>query len=129
MTKAEERLVEWLRDGPAEEQAATMLCGFADRLDRYQAPKQRAASHFKETRRRPERVRECIGRRNFEAMKSAACRVLVKAAEPAGDNETASVCAQNLHEEEEMARWITERIDSLTAKHLQREDAGVTAKH
>ena len=65
MATAEERLMEWLRDVHAvEEQAETMLSGFADRLEHYPELKERVEAHVKETQRQAEKVRQCIKRRD-----------------------------------------------------------------
>jgi ferritin-like metal-binding protein YciE len=168
MAKAEERLMEWLRDAhAAEEQAETMLSRFAERLDHYPELKARIREHVTETKRQAEKVKKCIERRNgsasvlkvasakavglgqalsgifvgdevlkgtlasraFEAMEIASYQILVKAAQQVGDSETATVCTQILREEQAMAKWLDDHIDGLTAKYLQREDAGVIAKH
>ena len=64
MAKAEERLMEWLRDAhAAEEQAETMLKGMASRLKNYPELKARIEQHIKETQRQAELLRSCIQRR------------------------------------------------------------------
>jgi ferritin-like metal-binding protein YciE len=168
MAKAQERLMEWLRDAhAAEEQAITMLSGFADRLEHYPELEERVRIHVKETERQAERIKECIERRDgstsalkvagakaiglgqalsgifvgdevmkgalasraFEAMEIASYKILVKTAQQVGDSQTATVCGQILREEEAMAKWLDDNLDTLTAKYLEREEAGVTAKH
>jgi ferritin-like metal-binding protein YciE len=64
----------------------------------------------------------------FEHFEIASYRSLIGAAEILGDMETADVCRQNLQEEEAMAKWVEEHIDSLTKAFLEREAADVTAK-
>jgi ferritin-like metal-binding protein YciE len=79
MAKAEERLMEWLRDAhAAEEQAKTMLSGFADRLEHYPELKERVRTHVKETERQAEKIRECIERRDgsTSAVKVAGAKVV-----------------------------------------------------
>jgi ferritin-like metal-binding protein YciE len=79
MAKAEERLMEWLRDAhAAEEQAKTMLSGFANRLEHYPELKERVLTHVKETERQAERVKECIERRegSTSAVKVAGAKVI-----------------------------------------------------
>ncbi|MFZ5676383.1 MAG: ferritin-like domain-containing protein [Pseudomonadota bacterium] len=169
MATAEERLMEWLRDAhAAEEQAETMLSGFAARLEHYPELKERVQKHVKETQHQAERVQACIKRRNgststlkvigaktmglgqalsgvfvgdevvkgalaisaFEAMEIASYKILVRAAETVGDNDTAKVCGQILREEQEMAGWLDKHIDSITGKYLRLEEKpGATAKH
>ena len=79
MTKADQRLMEWLRDAhAAEEQAETMLSHFADRLEHYPELKDRVNQHVKETQRQAEKLKECIERRNgsTSAMKVAGAKVM-----------------------------------------------------
>jgi ferritin-like metal-binding protein YciE len=64
----------------------------------------------------------------FEHFEIASYRSLIGAAEILGDMETADVCRQNLQEEEAMAKWVEEHIDSLTKAFLEREAADATAK-
>jgi ferritin-like metal-binding protein YciE len=64
----------------------------------------------------------------FEHYEIAAYRVLIAAAEAAGDAETRSVCETNLREEEEMAAWLGDHLPSTTQKYLQRELADLDAK-
>jgi ferritin-like metal-binding protein YciE len=168
MAKAEERLMEWLRDAhAAEEQAETMLSRFAGRLEHYPELKERVDQHVKETQRQAEKIKKCIERRDgstssikkvgakalglgqalsgifvgdevikgalasraFEAMEITSYQILIKTAQQVGDAETATVCGQILREEEAMADWLDRHIETLTAKYLQREEAGLTAKH
>jgi ferritin-like metal-binding protein YciE len=64
MARAEERLMEWLRDAhAAEEQAKTMLSGMARRIESYPELKARVEQHIRETERHAELVRGCIERR------------------------------------------------------------------
>jgi ferritin-like metal-binding protein YciE len=64
MARAEERLMEWLRDAhAAEQQAETMLSGMAQRLKNYPELKARIEQHIGETQRQAELVRGCIERR------------------------------------------------------------------
>lgn len=62
-TKAQENLLDWLRDAHAmEEQAEQMLTKTADRLENYPDLKARIQQHIKETQRQSELVRSCIER-------------------------------------------------------------------
>jgi ferritin-like metal-binding protein YciE len=66
----------------------------------------------------------------FEHMEIASYKILVAAAEAVGDPETRSACEENLREEEAMAEWLEQNIDSVTQRYLAREATpGVTAKH
>jgi ferritin-like metal-binding protein YciE len=50
----------------------------------------------------------------FEAMEIASYRILVSTARQVGDNETARVCEEILHDEEAMADWLENNIPTLT---------------
>lgn len=64
MAKAEERLMEWLRDAHAmEEQAEQMLSSTANRLKSYPDIRLKLVKHLEETRRQSITVRGCIERR------------------------------------------------------------------
>jgi ferritin-like metal-binding protein YciE len=65
----------------------------------------------------------------FEHMEIAAYKVLIAAAEKAGDQETRDACADILREEEEMASWLSEHMGPTTMRYLDREARGLTAKH
>ena len=63
-TRAEDNLMDWLRDAHAmEEQAEKMLAATAARLENYPTLKQRIEQHLQETRRQAKLVRSCIERR------------------------------------------------------------------
>jgi len=61
----------------------------------------------------------------FEHFEIAAYRILVAAAEAAGDMETARVCESICQEEEDMAAWLMDHIPEVTRIYLAREDAGL----
>lgn len=62
-------------------------------------------------------------------MEIASYKILVAAAEEAGDTETASVCKAILAEEVAMADWISGNLAKLTQEYLRREETpGTTAK-
>jgi ferritin-like metal-binding protein YciE len=65
----------------------------------------------------------------FEEMEIAAYKILMAAAEHCGDPETKRVCESILREEEEMARWLDDRLPVITREYLSRTEQGVTAKH
>jgi ferritin-like metal-binding protein YciE len=65
----------------------------------------------------------------FEEMEIAAYKILMAAAEHCGDQETKRVCEGILREEEEMARWLDNRLPLITREYLSRTEQGVTAKH
>lgn len=64
----------------------------------------------------------------FENFEIASYRSLIKAAEAAGDEQTANVCREILREEEEMAAFVGEQIPEITRTFLERDEAGVQAK-
>lgn len=75
-------------------------------------------------------VKGSLASYTFEHMEIASYKVLITAAQQAGDGETARVCEQNLREEEAMASWLEKNLPSVTARYLQRDQTpGVTAKH
>lgn len=79
MARAEERLMEWLRDAhAAEEQAVTMLRGTAGRIENYPELKARVEQHLRETERHVQLVRECIERRGGSpsALKDAGAKMV-----------------------------------------------------
>jgi ferritin-like metal-binding protein YciE len=79
MTRAEEHLMEWLRDAhAAEEQAETMLSGMANRIKNYPELKNRIEQHVRQTQRHAELVGRCIERRggSTSTVKSAAAKAL-----------------------------------------------------
>lgn len=63
-TRAEDNLMDWLRDAHAmEEQAENMLSTTAERLEHYPALKVRIEQHLEETRQQALLIRRCIERR------------------------------------------------------------------
>lgn len=64
----------------------------------------------------------------FEHYEMASYRILIAAAQAAGDTETQRVCETNLREEEEMAAWLAEHLPATTQKYLQRDMAELDAK-
>lgn len=60
----------------------------------------------------------------FQQMGIAAYRVLIVAAEEAGDLETKATCEQIMQEELNMADWIYSRIPELTLAYMRREQRG-----
>lgn len=64
----------------------------------------------------------------FENFEIACYRSLIKAAEAAGDQQTARVCREILREEEAMASFVGERIPMITQSFLERDEAGERAK-
>ncbi len=66
-TRAEENLLDWLRDAHAmEEQAQKMLTAMSERLENYPDLKARIEQHLEETRRQATMVRQCIERRGSD---------------------------------------------------------------
>lgn len=60
----------------------------------------------------------------FEHYEIGSYRILIGAAESFGDKETARICRENLREEEDMAQWLSQNMDQITAEYLDREDRG-----
>ena len=64
----------------------------------------------------------------FEHFEISSYRVLIAAAEEAGDHETKRICEQILAEEEKMASWLAEHLPQVARTYLTREEAGMEAK-
>jgi ferritin-like metal-binding protein YciE len=64
----------------------------------------------------------------FEHYEMASYRILIAAAEAAGDSETCGVCETNLREEEAMADWLADNLPATAQKYLQRDMADLDAK-
>ena len=62
----------------------------------------------------------------FQQMGIAAFRVLIVAAEEAGDHETKTICEDIMQEDQVMADWIYERIPQITREYMRREERGDT---
>jgi ferritin-like metal-binding protein YciE len=60
----------------------------------------------------------------FEHYEIGSYRILVTTAETLGDKETARILRENLREEEDMAQWLSQNIDQITAEYLDREERG-----
>lgn len=65
----------------------------------------------------------------FEHMEIASYKSLAAAAAMLGDHETKQVCESILQEEQAMADWLRDNLESVTTQYLQRaETPGATAK-
>lgn len=64
----------------------------------------------------------------FEHFEIGSYTALIAAAQEAGDSQIASVCRQNLDEEQAMADWMKEHLASITQQYLAREQVGAPAK-
>jgi ferritin-like metal-binding protein YciE len=71
-------------------------------------------------------VKGSMANYTFEHMEIASYRVLIAAAEEAGETTTKSVCQKILTEEERMATWLEEHLAGVTRQFLQRDLAGAT---
>lgn len=60
----------------------------------------------------------------FEHYEIGSYRILIAAAETLGEKDTARICRENLREEEEMAQWLSQNVDQITAEYLEREERG-----
>jgi ferritin-like metal-binding protein YciE len=68
-------------------------------------------------------VKLALALHTFEQMEIASYRILIVAAEHAGDMETKRVCEEILAEEEAMADWLHDRLAPLVHDHLRRQAA------
>ncbi|RTZ45580.1 ferritin-like domain-containing protein [Candidimonas sp. SYP-B2681] len=66
-------------------------------------------------------VKAAMASYTFEHMEIAAYRTLIAAAELVGDHETKRVCEMILPQEEAMAKWLQERLATVTQQFLTRE--------
>lgn len=60
----------------------------------------------------------------FEHYEIGAYRILIAAAGMLGDAHTTRILRENLREEEDMAQWLSNNIDPLTAEYLEGEAQG-----
>ena len=74
-------------------------------------------------------VKAALGSFVFEQMEISGYKTLIAAAEVCGDPETKRICEGIVREEEEMARWLDERLPSIAQEYLARAERGVKAKH
>ena len=63
----------------------------------------------------------------FENYEIAAYKSLIAMAEAAGQTQHIAALRQSLQEEERMAQWIADNVETLTRKYLQREQSGQKA--
>ena len=73
-------------------------------------------------------VKGCVSGYVFEHYEISNYKVLIAAAEAAGEPEIARVCSDILLEEEEMARWLDMHLPSIVAEFLRRDAVGQDAK-
>jgi ferritin-like metal-binding protein YciE len=73
-------------------------------------------------------VKSALADHTFEHYEMASYRVLIAAAEEAGEPEVARICEEILHEEEAMADWLAGHLPELTRRYLDRDAAGEPAK-
>jgi ferritin-like metal-binding protein YciE len=57
----------------------------------------------------------------FEHMEIASYKMLAAAAREAGDTQTAQVCQEILREEEAMAKWLEDNVETITSRFLELE--------
>ena len=73
-------------------------------------------------------VKGSLASYTFEHMEIASYKILIAAAEQAGESDVIRVCKINLHEEEAMAEWLDQHTAGITRKFLNLEAADQTAK-
>ncbi|NGM88448.1 ferritin-like domain-containing protein [Parapusillimonas sp. SGNA-6] len=75
-------------------------------------------------------VKAALASYTFEHMEIASYRILIAAADIAGDSETRRVCETILAQEEAMAKWLGEHLAIVTQEFLRRDARpDTTAKH
>lgn len=72
-------------------------------------------------------VKGCMASYAFEHMEIAAYKTLGAAARTAGDEPTARMCDEILREEEAMAAWLSDHLESVSSTYLRRESADSSA--
>ena len=73
-------------------------------------------------------VKGVLASYSFEHMEIASYRILAAAAETEGDMQTAQLCREICLEEEAMADWLKDNIDSITSQYLRRVATDQDAK-
>lgn len=61
---------------------------------------------------------------SFQQMGIASYRILIAAAEEAGDHETARVCGEIMRDDEDMAQWLYDRLPEITQTYMRRKFNG-----
>ncbi|MCA1490304.1 ferritin-like domain-containing protein [Ensifer sp. NBAIM29] len=74
-------------------------------------------------------VKGTLASYTFEQMEIASYKILIAAAERAGDQETKRVCELILQQELAMAEWWDKHAGDITRTFLERDERGETAKH
>ncbi|PDT80027.1 DUF892 family protein [Sinorhizobium sp. BJ1] len=74
-------------------------------------------------------VKGSLASYTFEHMEIASYKILIAAADYAGDQETKRICETILQQEVEMAEWLGQHAAEITRTFLERDQRGVTAKH
>lgn len=64
----------------------------------------------------------------FEHYEIGNYRILITAAEAAGETEIAQLCRTSLKEETAMAKWLEDHLDDITEQFLMREEADKKAR-
>jgi ferritin-like metal-binding protein YciE len=73
-------------------------------------------------------LKDSIASTAFEHLEIASYKVIIAAAEQAGEAEIARLCQGILDQEVAMAAWLEEHLPETTAQFLQRAAAGQPAK-
>lgn len=66
-------------------------------------------------------VKSILSGYTFEHMEIASYKILIAAAQEAGDLRTREVCERILVEEEDMAQWLSDHLGQITRQYLGRE--------
>ncbi|WEX09573.1 ferritin-like domain-containing protein [Chelativorans sp. AA-79] len=108
------------------EKRGTSWSGMKDLAAQFSALMQAAGGMFAGD----EVVKGSMASYTFEHLEIVSYRILVAAAEAAGDAETARVCEEICREEEAMASWLQDHIPQVTQAYLMREatDSGAAKR-
>lgn len=74
-------------------------------------------------------VKGSLASYTFEQMEIGSYKILIAAADHAGDLETRRICETILQQEVAMAQWLDQHAADITRKFLERDQQGLTAKH
>lgn len=72
-------------------------------------------------------VKGSLASYTFEHMEIASYRILIAAADAAGEPETKRICKKILAEEERMAAWLEEHLAGITQQYLRRAELETTS--
>jgi ferritin-like metal-binding protein YciE len=73
-------------------------------------------------------VKDTLANSTFEHLEISSYKIIIAAAEHAGEQEIADICRQILKQEEAMAQWLDEHVEETTTTFLSRASSGAEAR-